>query len=120
MATLTPDWIGRQGDREKDFDFTCTDTNGPVAINDAISVTVHISKGPGKDLLVSGACLNLDTDGTGPNKGKGKYQWGVGETDDLVGLYYAEIEVIGADGKPQSFPDGDNAYSYLFFSRQLG
>ena len=124
MAT-TYDWTGRQGDTEKLFEFTCADANGRVDLSGALAVRFHLAKAAGKPIIIDADATVLD-DGTGSQdiasgapQGDGQYEWLPTETDDLIGAYVAEIEVTMADGKPLTFPDGDNAYSHLFFSKQL-
>lgn len=116
---LTPDWIGRQGDTAKPFPFVCQDALGPVDISTATSVEFHLARKPGVVALVVGECADVDF-----SVGEGEYQWAAGETDDLVGFYYAEIQVTWANGKPRTFPEGIDAqkhddYAILYFSRQL-
>jgi len=114
----TPNWTGRQGDRAKPFPFTCEDANGPVNISTATAVKFHLSQGPGRTALINAACTVID-DGTLGLRGMGEYRWAPGDTDDLVGLYMAEIEVTFATGLPLTFPDGKGAYSLLEFSKEL-
>lgn len=116
---VTPDWTGRQGDTAKTFDFVCQDTNGPVDISTADAVKFHLTKSVGKPPVIDADCVIID-DGSLPLRGKGKYVWNPGETDDLVGVYYAEVEVQRAgDDAPLTFPDGEGAYAVLEFSKQI-
>lgn len=114
MATLTPDWTGRQGDTAKPFPFICQDTNGVVDISSATAVKFHLAKKPGQLAVIDALATDVDY-----ANGEGEYDWAAGETDDFIGFYYAEIEVTWATGKPRTFPEGDNEYAILFFSRQL-
>lgn len=116
MATLTPDWTGRQGDTQKVFPFICQDALGPVDISNSVASArkFHLSKKPGL-----APEINAETEDVNYVVGEGQYQWATGETDDLIGFYYAEVEVTFLDGRTRTFPEGDNEYAILFFSRQL-
>lgn len=116
---LTPDWIGRQGDTGKPFPFVCQDANGPVDISSAVHVMFHLARKPGVTALIDSECVNVDY-----SVGEGEYQWATGETDDLLGFYYAEVEIEWPDGTFRTFPEGVDAqkrdkYAILYFSRQL-
>lgn len=116
MATLTAQWVGRQGDTQKVFPFICQDSLGTVDISDAVASArkFHLSKKPGAT-----AVINAETEDVDYANGEGQYQWADGETDDLIGFYYAEVEVTFLDGRTRTFPEGDDEYAILFFSRQL-
>lgn len=114
MATLTPDWTGRQGDRAKPFPFICKAGGIAQDISGATSVKFHLSRKPGQLVVIDAEATPIDY-----TVGEGQYDWKVGETDDLIGFYYAEVEVTDPVLGPRTFPEGDGEYAILFFSRQL-
>lgn len=111
---ITPDWEGRQGDTEKAFPFVCRDANGPVDISTATDVKFHMTKKVGQMALINADATDVDY-----AHGEGRYEWADGETDDLLGFYYAEIQVTFPSGKVRTFPEAKDEYAILYFSKQI-
>lgn len=110
------DFTIRQGDTAPIFEFTIEDANGPVDLTGS-DLKFHLSQAPGKTALIDAAAI-VDSDQT-TNKGKGSYEWVTGDTDDLFGKYYVEVEVTFPDGKVRTFPNGHNDYALIEVTRQL-
>lgn len=98
------DFIMKQGDTLPILEFQCQDANGPVAIDTAIDVRLHVTRGV--TIVVNESCIVLD-DGVTPNlKGKGEYHWRVADTDTELGLYDFEVEVDYGGDNILTFPNG--------------
>lgn len=105
----------RQGDTSEAFPFTCSDSNGAVDLSSATDVVFHLSTRPKAGTTVIDAAASV----TNGSAGEGEYRWADGETDDLLGKYYAEVEVTFGDGKIRTFPNGKGVYVTIEFSEQL-
>jgi hypothetical protein len=105
----------RQGDTSEAFPFTCADANGPENLTTALAVVFHLSTRPKSGTTVINAAAFV----TNGAAGEGEYRWAAGETDDLLGKYYAEVEVTRSDGTTRTFPNGKGEYVTIEFSEQL-
>ena len=91
----------KQHDLLPRFDFTLLDFDEPADLSYALSARFMMrNRSTGLKVDRNAVILDQSVDA---NVGKGYYEWVEGDTD-TVGSFKAEIEVIWADGRPQTFP----------------
>jgi hypothetical protein len=84
-------------DRLPPLDVQLVSDVGPVNLTSASSVT-FLMRDVDKNVVINAPMTVLD-----PATGTVRYLWNLGDTAE-IGSYKAEIEVLWAEGKPQTFP----------------
>ena len=87
----------------------------PIPLVNAQEVKFFMSRKNGNPKIDGGACAILEEDGE--NEGRIRYEWQNGDTDTR-GEYWAEFEIIFADGKRQKVPSKD--YNEIVIGQKLG
>lgn len=108
-----PDLIIKKGDTKRPLQWLLEHDAEVVDVSGATSKKFFMKSESGEVKVNGGACTNVN-DGT---DGLVQYQQ-VAADIDTAGYYYAEVQIVHADGKIETFPS--NTYKWIQILEDLG